>query len=113
MSTIEGAAKLARTLGQQMEAHPCAGVYAITADMDFEHHYGKRANKRRKMYNGMIPCQLYMYYNAPSSRTAPQSPCPRAALTASAPSPATRVVSKRNKMHPKTALKSIPVRLFL
>ena len=25
------------TLGQQMEAHPCAGVYAITADMDFEH----------------------------------------------------------------------------
>ena len=65
MSTIEGAAKLAKTLGQQMEAHPCAGVYAITADMDFEHHYGKRANKRRKMYNGMIPCQLYMYYNAP------------------------------------------------
>ena len=65
MSTIEGAAKLARTLGRQMEAHPCAGVYAITADMEFESHYGKRANKRRKMYNGMIPCQLYMYYNAP------------------------------------------------
>ena len=65
MSTIEGAAKLARTLGRQMEANPCAGVYAITADMDFEAHYGKRANKRRKMYNGMIPCQLYMYYNAP------------------------------------------------
>ena len=41
------------------------GLYAITADMDFETHYGKRANKRRKMYNGMIPCQLYMYYNAP------------------------------------------------
>ena len=65
MSTIEGAAKLARTLGRQMEAHPCAGVYAITADMEFESHYGKRANKRRKMYNGMIPCQLYMYYEAP------------------------------------------------
>ncbi|HAH90071.1 MAG TPA: RNA methyltransferase, partial [Faecalibacterium sp.] len=26
-----------------------------------------RANKRRKMYNGMIPCQLYMYYNAPKT----------------------------------------------
>ena len=65
MNTIEGAAKLARTLGQQMAEHPCAGLYAITADMDFETHYGKRANKRRKMYNGMIPCQLYMYYNAP------------------------------------------------
>ena len=65
LGTIEGAAKLARTLGQQMEASPCAGLYAITADMDFEVHYGKRANKRRKMYNGMIPCQLYMYYSAP------------------------------------------------
>ena len=65
MNTIEGAAKLARTLGQQMAEHPCAGLYAITADMEFESHYGKRANKRRKMYNGMIPCQLYMYYEAP------------------------------------------------
>ena len=67
LGTIEGAAKLARTLGQQMDASPCAGLYAITADMDFELHYGKRANKRRKMYNGMIPCQLYMYYNAPKT----------------------------------------------
>jgi len=65
MSTIEGAARLARTFGQQMAAHPSAGVYVITADMDFEAHYGKRAVKRRKMYNGMIPCQLYMYYDAP------------------------------------------------
>ena len=64
-AVIVSTAKLARTLGQQMEASPCAGLYAITADMDFEVHYGKRANKRRKMYNGMIPCQLYMYYSAP------------------------------------------------
>ena len=77
MSTIEGAAKLARTLGRQMEAHPCAGVYAITADMDFETHYGKRANKRRKMYNGMIPCQLYMYYNAPKFENRPAKPMPK------------------------------------
>ena len=77
MSTIEGAAKLAKTLGQQMEAHPCAGVYAITADMDFEHHYGKRANKRRKMYNGMIPCQLYMYYSAPKFENRPAKPMPK------------------------------------
>ena len=57
--------RLPHALGQQMAEHPCAGLYAITADMEFESHYGKRANKRRKMYNGMIPCQLYMYYEAP------------------------------------------------
>ena len=65
MSTIEGAAKLASPLRHHMAEHTCAGLYAITADMEFESHYGKRANKRRKMYNGMIPCQLYMYYEAP------------------------------------------------
>ena len=54
-----------------MEAHPCQGLYAITADLEFESHYGKRANKRRKMYNGMIPCQLYMYYNVPNREQKP------------------------------------------
>ena len=49
--------------GQRMQQHPAAGVNVITADMEFETHYGKRATKRRKMYNGMIPCQLYMYYS--------------------------------------------------
>ena len=76
MSTIEGAAQLARTLGRQMQEHPCAGLYAITADMDFEAHYGKRAAKRRKMYNGMIPCQLYMYYEAPGAKR-PAKPMPQ------------------------------------
>ena len=76
MNTIEGAAKLARTLGQQMAEQPCAGLYAITADMEFESHYGKRANKRRKMYNGMIPCQLYMYYNAPKTEKV-EKPMPK------------------------------------
>ncbi|MCI2046809.1 MAG: class I SAM-dependent RNA methyltransferase [Faecalibacterium sp.] len=59
------AAHLARILGQRMAESPCAGVNVITADMEFETHYGKRATKRRKMYNGMIPCQIYMYYDAP------------------------------------------------
>ena len=65
MSTIEGAAKLARTLGQVWQASPTAGLYAITADADFEAHFGKKAAKRRKIYNGMIPCQIYMYFDRP------------------------------------------------
>ena len=60
-----GAAALARTLGQVWNASPAAGLYAITADADFEAHFGKKATKRRKIYNGMIPCQLYMYYERP------------------------------------------------
>ena len=65
LGNLDEAARLARTFGQRMEANPCAGVNVITADMEFEAHYGKRATKRRKMYNGMIPCQIFMYYDAP------------------------------------------------
>lgn len=59
------AAALARTLGQVWQASPTAGLYAITADADFEAHFGKKAAKRRKIYNGMIPCQIYMYFDRP------------------------------------------------
>src|SRR5699024_10740591 len=34
--------------------------YYLTSDGDFEQFYGYRADKRRKLYNGMIKCDLYM-----------------------------------------------------
>lgn len=66
LGSLDEAASLARIFGQRMQQNPAAGVNVITADMEFETHYGKRATKRRKMYNGMIPCQIYMYYDAPN-----------------------------------------------
>ena len=71
LGTLEGAAKLARTLGSRMEQYPSAGLYVITADLDFESHFGRRAAKRRKMYNGKIPCQLYMYYETAKNTAKP------------------------------------------
>ena len=62
LGDLETAAKLARQLGEALDAHPTAGAYIITADADFEKHFGKKARKRRKLYNGMIPCQIYMYF---------------------------------------------------
>lgn len=59
------AAALAKTLGTVWKRSPGAGLYAITADAEFEQHFGARATKRRKIYNGMIPCQVYMYFDAP------------------------------------------------
>ena len=56
------AATLAAALGKVWRFSPGAGLYAITADADFEAHFGQKAARRRKIYNGMIPCQLYMYY---------------------------------------------------
>ena len=34
----------------------------ISPDTDFERCYGRKADKRRKLYNGMIPCQIYQFF---------------------------------------------------
>ncbi len=36
--------------------------YIISPHEEFEKFFAKNANKRRKLYNGMIKCQLYMYF---------------------------------------------------
>lgn len=55
----------AQRLYQQMGRHwkDAAGwkQYIISSEPEFEHYYGKKAAKKRKLYNGMIKCDLYMY----------------------------------------------------
>ena len=58
----QAAAKLSSSFGRALNASPPASAYIITADDEFEAHFGKKAQKRRKIYNGMIPCQIYMYW---------------------------------------------------
>ncbi len=38
-------------------------VYLLSSDAEFERCFGRPADKKRKLYNGMIRCDLYMYYN--------------------------------------------------
>lgn len=47
--------------------------YYLTSDSEFEAFYGYRADKRRKLYNGMIKCDLYMYFK-PSADRKPYRP---------------------------------------
>ncbi len=37
-------------------------IYVISNDTAFERHYGRRADKARKLYNGMIPCLFYQFF---------------------------------------------------
>lgn len=62
MLDIQHAQSIYRIMGDVFpadKAHPC---YIITPDTDFELHFGKPANKKRKLYNGMIQCNLMSYY---------------------------------------------------
>ncbi|MBE6870951.1 MAG: class I SAM-dependent RNA methyltransferase [Ruminococcaceae bacterium] len=36
--------------------------FVITSHEQFELYFGKRADKKRKLYNGMIKCDLYQYF---------------------------------------------------
>ncbi len=59
---IKEAEKLYTEMGKVFSAdktHPCA---IISPHEDFEKFFGKNADKRRKLYNGMIKCQLFSYY---------------------------------------------------
>lgn len=62
MLDIEQARRIYRLLGRQMRG--CEGLkkYIITSDEEFETHFGMKADKKRKLYNGMIRCDLYMYF---------------------------------------------------
>ncbi len=63
LGSLDAAAQLAGVLGDRWKKAPGSGLYVITADMEFETHFGTRAARRRKLYNGMIPCQVYMYFD--------------------------------------------------
>lgn len=38
-------------------------LYVITPDEEFEELFGLKSNKNRKLYNGMLMCRLFIYYN--------------------------------------------------
>ena len=59
---IDNARKLYKTMGQRFAPQKGRSYTVITADEEFEKAFGRKADKRRKLYNGMIKCQVYMYF---------------------------------------------------
>ncbi len=62
LSTPEEVERLYRELGVHFRALAPWQIYVITSHPGFERLYGARADKVRKLYNGMIPCYLYQYF---------------------------------------------------
>ena len=62
MMTLPEVESLTRELGRHFRDLAPWQVYIISSLPNFESFYGKRADKTRKLYNGMIPCVLYQYF---------------------------------------------------
>ncbi len=59
---VRAAREIYKTLGRVFLPKPGWSYGVITPDEDFEDLFGRRADKRRKLYNGMIKCQFYQYF---------------------------------------------------
>ncbi|QQK08186.1 THUMP domain-containing class I SAM-dependent RNA methyltransferase [Miniphocaeibacter halophilus] len=54
--------KLYRDLGKKFKDFPTWSVYLITNNEKFEKLYGKKADRKRKLYNGRIKVDYYQFY---------------------------------------------------
>lgn len=59
---LRQAQALYRTMGKRFEQNPGWSYGIISPDDTFEECFGRKADKRRKLYNGMIKCQFYLYF---------------------------------------------------
>lgn len=62
MLDIRQAEELYRTMGRVFEPGEGRSYYIISPHEQFEKLFGRQASRRRKLYNGMLKCQLYMFF---------------------------------------------------
>ena len=61
---------LYRAMGRHFATLDSWQIYILSACEDFEKLYGRRADKKRRLYNGMLRCNYYQYFkNNKASRT--------------------------------------------
>lgn len=53
---------LYKMMGKKFAEFKQAKKLILTSYEDFEKYYGKEADKRRKLYNGMLKCNVYQYF---------------------------------------------------
>lgn len=62
LSEIKEVEELYKLMGKKLFPLETWSFYIISSHNDFESLFGKKASKRRKLYNGGIECQYYQYY---------------------------------------------------
>ena len=68
MMERQSAQRLYQALGRHLRYADGWKKFIITSEPEFEHYFGKRADKKRKLYNGMIKCDYYMFTGEKQNR---------------------------------------------
>ncbi len=61
MMEQRSAQKLYRAMGKHWRFADSWAKYILSSEPEFEYYYGARAAKKRKLYNGRLQCNVYMY----------------------------------------------------
>ncbi len=62
------AEELYRDMGKVFKSFDTWSYYVLTSHPDFEKLFGKKANKKRKLYNGKILCNYFQFFGPPPKR---------------------------------------------
>lgn len=62
LGEIKECEELYKEIGRSFKNLPDWSYYIIASNENFENCFGKKADKKRKLYNGMIKCNIYQYF---------------------------------------------------
>lgn len=62
MMEQRSAQRLYRAMGKHWRFADKWNKYIISSEPEFEYYFGAQATKKRKLYNGRLQCNVYMYY---------------------------------------------------
>ncbi|MDP4091967.1 MAG: class I SAM-dependent RNA methyltransferase [Bacillota bacterium] len=74
LGEIKEVEKLYKQMGTVIRPLDTWSYYIISSHPEFERLFGKRADKKRKLYNGRIQCNYYQYFGPVPPRKKPELP---------------------------------------
>ncbi len=69
LSDAKSCRELYASMGKAFSRLPDWSYYILASDEDFEKNFGRTADKRRKIYNGMIKCNIFQNYRKRPPKT--------------------------------------------
>lgn len=70
LGEIKEIERLYKEMGKVFSSLDTWSHYILSSHQDFEKLFGKKASKKRKLYNGRILCNYYQFYGPPPPRAA-------------------------------------------
>lgn len=62
LGEVKECERLYEKIGSTFQKLDRWSYYILTSNENFEELFGKKANKKRKIYNGMLKCNVYQYF---------------------------------------------------